>query len=64
MKADGYMPEVSMEGPIEDALQKKKLGEMVGIPEYYPEQEYNSEGLYTTTVIIYGNIPPKYLKRL
>lgn len=64
MKADGYMPEVSMEEPLAEAEQKKKLAYMIGVEEYYPDEQYASEGLYPSTVIIYGKIPPKYLRKI
>lgn len=62
MKKDGYMPSVEQESPISEALQKKQLAEMIGLEEYYPEEQYASEGLYTSTYVIFGNIPPKYLE--
>lgn len=61
MKHDGYMPTVSMEEPFEDIVEKKKIAAMIGLEEYYPEEEYVSEGLYENTVAIYGVIPAKYL---
>lgn len=62
MKMDGYMPNVEQEEPISNALRKKQLANLVGIEEYYPEEEYASEGLYESTYIIFGDIPAKYLK--
>lgn len=62
MKTDGYMPNVEQEEPISNALRRKQLAYLIGIEEYYPEEEYASEGLYESTYIIFGNIPPKYLK--
>lgn len=64
MKQDGHMPQVSQEEPISEALQRKQLADMIGIEEYYPEENYASEGLYESTFIIYDNIPPKYLRLL
>lgn len=64
MKADGYMPNVEQEGPISIALQKKQIADIIGLQNYYPADEYNSEGLYESTYIIFGKIPPKYLKSI
>jgi hypothetical protein len=61
MKKDGYMPEVSMEKPIEEANLRNQLAWKIGIKEFNAIDEYSSEGLFETTVVIYGNIPPKYL---
>jgi hypothetical protein len=61
MKADGYMPEVSMEGPIEEVKSEEALAYKIGINDYQGEWE---QGLDEGTIIFYGPIPPKYLKIL
>ena len=62
MKADGYMPTVSMEEPFEDVKARESLAAKLGIEDYDYTSEYASEGLYDNTVAFYDNIPPKYLK--
>lgn len=62
MKADGYMPEVSQEGPLEDAAMRDALAYKVGIEDYRAAEEYGSEGLSEDTVAFFGQIPPKYLR--
>lgn len=61
MKNDGYMPVVQMEGPLQDAVEERNLAARLGDTEYDPVQSYESEGLYETTIVFFGNIPPKYL---
>jgi hypothetical protein len=61
MKKDGYMPEVSMEKPIEEAKLRNQLAWKIGIEEFDAIDGYSSDGLFETTVVIYGDIPPKYL---
>jgi hypothetical protein len=60
MKDDGYMPNVTQETPIEENKIRSALAYKIGIPEYEP-QDYYSEGIYDTTFIFYGHIPPKYI---
>ena len=61
MKQDGYTPNVSREEPLEEAEQLEALARKIGVEEFNTTDSYNSEGLYPSTVIIYGNIPPKYI---
>ena len=61
MKDDGYMPSVQMEGPLESSLQKQRIAYKIGLNEYNATDEYASEGLYESTVVIFGGIPAKYL---
>lgn len=61
MKQDGYMPEVSKEEPLSDYHMRDTLANMIGL-ENFIQDDYGSEGIYDSTIIIYGNIPPKYLK--
>jgi hypothetical protein len=64
MKSDGYTPNVSKEGPIESSEQRNSLAHKVGIDDMDFSSEYDSEGLYPTTIIFYNNIPAKYLRVL
>jgi len=59
MKADGYMPEVSMEGPIEEKEAAEALAHLIGLEDWYVDIE---AGYDTGTVAFYGVIPPKYLR--
>lgn len=61
MKADGYMPEVSMEEPIIFCDLRNAIAHAIGLEDFYCETD-SSDGLSPNTVAIYGNIPPKYLK--
>jgi len=58
MKADGYMPRVSLEGPIEEAEMLNAIAHKLGLEDYDAEIE---QGLDPGTIIFYGSIPPKYL---
>lgn len=63
MKADGYIPEVSGEEPLEEAYQRSAIAYKLGFVEDFGS-EYVLEGLDEDTIAIYGHIPPKYLKRI
>ena len=58
MKKDGYMPPVSREEPIEEAEQLKHLAHKIGLLDFEPDIE---QGISPSTIVIFGNIPPKYL---
>lgn len=60
MKADGYMPTVSIEGPIEEYEAYEALAHKLGI-EYSNDIE---SGIDADTVIFFDNIPAKYIKQL
>lgn len=62
MKAEGYMPQVSKEEPIQTSEQRSTLAYLVGADDMDLSDEYASEGIYGSTVIFYDNIPPKYLR--
>ena len=64
MKADGYMPQVSQEGPLESAEQRNSLAYLIGIDNIDFSSEYEGEGIYPTTVVFFDNIPAKYLRLL
>ena len=59
MKNDGYMPVVGEEEPLAIYEYKSAIAHALGV-EYYPEEE---PGISPTTIIVYGDIPPKYISR-
>ena len=61
MKADGYMPQVRGEEPLQDEEAKSALASLIGYDEYV-RNEYSSDGLAEDTVVFLDTIPPKYLK--
>ena len=61
MKKDGYMPDVSMEEPIQEKIAIEALANMIGLDNYEAELE---DGYDYGTVIFYGNIPSKYISVL
>ena len=61
MKADGYMPYVSIEEPLSEAEAINSLANKIGL-ENYEHQIDSSDGLSFDTVIFYEPIPPKYLR--
>jgi len=63
MKADGYMPRISGETPLEDSELRSAIAHKIGFEEYMPD-EYTSEGYDYETIAIYGNIPKKYIRLL
>jgi len=63
MKRDGYMPEVSGEEPLEEAEHRNSIAAYIGLDDYFYES-YESEGYHPDTIAVYGDIPPKYLRKL
>jgi len=61
MKQDGYMPTVSKEEPIEEAEKREAIAHMIGLEDFYAEVE---QGISPTTIIFFGHIPSKYLRKL
>jgi len=61
MKKDNYMPEVSREEPIINANKRESLAHQIGLKDFFVETEH---GISPTTIIFFGNIPPKYLEIL
>lgn len=59
MKKDGYMPNVNREDPIIEAEKRESLARMIGLENFEVEIE---QGISPSTVVVYDNIPPKYLK--
>lgn len=59
MKQDGCMPPVEMETPVSEAQWEESLAHGIGLTDYYAEIE---QGIDMDTVVIYGTIPPKYLR--
>lgn len=66
MKADGYMPEVSRESPIEEEKMRDRLAWSIGIDDWdnHRYDELASEGIRETTYVFFGKIPSKYLRRV
>jgi hypothetical protein len=62
MKRDGYMPTVDKESPLSVSEYKNAIANKIGMEDYHDEDSYASEGLYESTVVIFGKIPPKYIK--
>ncbi len=63
MKADGYMPQIGGETPIEEAEMKGSLAHGIGYDDYEPYGDVSSDYM-NDTIVIYGDIPPKYLSVL
>lgn len=61
MKQDGYMPRISRETPLERSEIRQSLANKIGFYDYR-EEEYYSEGYDYGTMVIYGDIPKKYIK--
>ena len=61
MKADGYMPTVSKESPVEEAELEESLAWAIGLEDYNAEYE---SGLDPGTVVFYQKIPLKYIERV
>ena len=59
MARDGLTPEVSLEPDVAEAAGKNALAWAFGIEDYAEEPENAPD-----TVIVYGSIPPEYLRRL
>jgi len=58
MKADGYMPPVGGETPIEEAQHREQLASLLGLEDFYADVE---SGIEEDTIAVYDVIPPKYL---
>lgn len=61
MKFDGYMPEVAREAPVAEAEARNALTMKLGMENFVVEVE---AGIDFQTVIIYGPVPPKYLRQM
>jgi hypothetical protein len=61
MKADGFMPEVGGETPVNEAKMKGALAHLIGDDTYEADQESD---YMDDTIAIYSDIPPKYLSIL
>lgn len=61
MKADGYTPDAGGESPLEEIDMQRMLASLIGVEDFYPEESLHSDGISEDTVVIHGNIPPKYL---
>ena len=61
MKADGYMPDVAEEEPVTECKLREALAWKLGLKDFYCNEEYSSDGISEDTIVIYGNIPAKYL---
>ena len=61
MKADGYMPEIAGETPVEEAETKNALANLIGYDFYEAE---HAQDYMPDTIAIYGDVPAKYLSVL
>lgn len=59
MKRDGYTPRVDQEPDVAEAAWRDALAWKLGAEDFNTEIE---QGMSPNTVIVYGGIPPKYLK--
>lgn len=59
MKQDGFMPRVEQEEPVSEAEIEETIANLLGIDDYHTDVE---SGIDPETVVIYSNIPPKYLQ--
>ena len=59
MKADGYMPTLQGQTPVDQQRNKQKLAYMLKC--HYEKDSYESEGLHQDTLVIHGDVPAKYL---
>lgn len=64
MKEDGYMPEVGPESPLADSYKYEGIAHKIGMEDYSHSSEYQSEGVFDSTIAFFNNIPRKYLKRV
>lgn len=61
MKADGYMPRAEREPPAVEYDQATALAHLIGLEGFHWDTE---DGIDMETVILYGKIPPQYLRRV
>lgn len=59
MKADGYMPPVTQEDPIEEQELKNRLAAMLSVDDYHWDVDSD---ISPSTYIFHGGIPTKYLR--
>lgn len=64
MKADGYMPHVRGEEPLDEGEIRGSIAHAIGYDKYYRSEENNNDGLAEDTVVFEGMIPAKYLRVL
>lgn len=60
---DGNEVKLSREEPLIEEREKGMLAHLIGFNEYIPE-EYTSDGLSDDTILIFNNIPLKYVERI
>lgn len=59
MKKDGYTPPIEQEEPVITSQLREALAHLIGLEDYsYYEED---SGISSETIVIFGNIPPKYL---
>jgi len=65
MKQDGYMPRLEREEPIQEGRVRQAIAREFGVEDYHLYTgESDSEGILESTLVLFGPVPPKYLKRL
>ena len=62
MKQDKYMPRVSIEEPIQEGKVRESIAWMLGLQDYNYSDELYGDGVWESTLVIFGWIPPKYIK--
>ena len=62
MKKDNYMPSAEKEEPIQESQLRETIAHMIGVDNFSELNDLANEGISSSTVVIYGEIPPKYLK--
>jgi hypothetical protein len=65
MKTDGYMPRLERESPIFEGDMRIAVARHLGVsdPELYTG-ESDSEGIHGSTLVLFGDVPPKYVRRI
>ena len=60
MAEDGYTPRIEKEAPYAEAQLRSQLAHKIGF-ENYMADEGQGDGIYGDTIVVFGDIPPKYL---
>ena len=64
MRADNFMPEVGKEEPVHEAEMRHNIAEKLGEEDFIADGSLSleNEGIWGDTIVIYENIPAKYLR--
>jgi hypothetical protein len=67
MKRDGYTPHLQREDSISEGRIRTMIGREIGLDDIKLEEysgQHSWDGIFNDTLVLYGDIPRKYIKRI